>query len=130
MKTYYSLTLESGNHVYTNATRNNKPAPWSPAGHGYTIRASYMDKRWQFNYWDSAHNAQHGNPPDIRGALACWAGDCWAGKQFDTVKEIMDEFGYDNASEARRVLKGCKKSAAQADRIGISDEDLEELANY
>lgn len=122
------LTTKSGKKITVTATPGaNKPAPWRPSGNGYTVTVKVGRKQASFSFWDSVHNAQNGIACDIRGALACFASDAMAGKNATDALDIMDEFGYTDTTEARRVFKGVKQAEKQADRLGLDWDDLAEL---
>jgi hypothetical protein len=130
-----TLALKSGNTIKARAKENDSRPEWAGEKYnqprqGYTITANYKGKRFSFRFWDSIHNYQNGIECDLRGALACWACDVWAGKNAQRALDIAQEFGYENAKDAPRVFAGVKKAESQADRVGMSDEDLQELSDY
>lgn len=127
-----TLTLKSGKTITASASRGNKPANWQPAGHHYRVLVTndrQKTKAW-FDYWDSFHSAQTGQPCDIRGALSCFASDAMTGQNAEDAADIMHEFGYTNPKEARRVFTGCKEAERKANRLGLDWDDLAELADY
>lgn len=124
------LKLQSGKTITATATRNNGSAPWQPSGLGYKITMKTDGKQASFDFWDSHFAMIERKPCDLRGALACFGSDAMAGKNANDMGDIMDEFGYTNVKEARRVFEGVKKAEKQADRLGLTWEDLSELADY
>jgi hypothetical protein len=124
------LTLKSGAVIKANATRGDKPANWEPSGNHYRINATYNGRRFSFDFWDSIANTQAGEPCDVRGALHCWASDVSSGLYISDVDELAEEFGYTKPSEALRVFNALKASVKQYERLGMSEEDLQELGDY
>jgi len=126
-------TLKSGSTITATATAtmNNIPSPWGNyKNQGYTIRVNYNGSRFSFRFWDSVSNYETGAPCDIRGALSCFASDAFAGMNANDANDIMDEFGYEDIKEARRVFKGVKEAQAKAEAASMTEDDLSELANY
>lgn len=123
-------TTKSGKTVSVKSVRNDKRAPWEPYGNGYIITLSVSGKRASFQFWDSVSNQQNGKDCDLRGALACFASDALIGKNASDVLDIMDEFGYDDTKEARRVFSGVKRAESQSLRLGLDWDELSEIADY
>ncbi len=127
----FTLTLESGSTITATATKHNLPSSWGTyKNQGYTIRVNYNGNRFSFRFWDSANNYETGAPCDIRGALSCFASDTFAGMNANETADIMEEFGYEDIKEARRVFKGVKEAQAKAEAASMTEADLSELANY
>lgn len=124
-----NINLSSGKIVSVTAEPGNKPANWYPSGDNYKVTVKVDGKRATFDFWDSYHNTVNGIEVDLRGALSCFAGDALNGNQFD-VDEIASEFGYTKPSDAIRVWKGLQKAQKQAKRLGLTDDELSELAEY
>lgn len=130
-----TLNLKSGTVIKAAAFAGNKQANWSPSGQHYQILVDYFitpgnKKSFRFDFWDSIHNKQNGIACDIRGALACWAFDALVGINASSVDDIASDFGYTVPSEAIRVYRGVKHAETQFKRIGMTEEDLQELADY
>ena len=135
MNATYEMTLKSGRTIKATAYGGNKPASWQPSGNHYQVIVTYFvmpgnSKTFRFDFWNSIHNMQAGEPCDVRGALACWAMDAQNGMSVSSVDDIAYEFGYTKPSEALRVFNGVKRAEAQYNRIGMSKNDLEELGDY
>lgn len=127
----FTITLKSGSTITATVTKYNVPSFWGTyKNQGYTIHVKYNGSRFSFHFWDSASNYETGAPCDIRGALSCFASDTFAGMNAQTPKDIMDEFGYEDIKEARRVFKGVKEAQAKAEAASMTEDDLSELANY
>jgi len=124
------IKLASGRTLTVTSTRNNKDAPWQHCGIGYKVRVSVGKLTFSFDFWDSYSNMVNRVPCDERGAASCWASDVFAGMNANTADDIASEFGYDKPSEAYRVFNGVKRAQAQAERVGISESELSELADY
>lgn len=115
------ITLKTGKTITLDYIGGYKAATWKPSGHHYVITVKAGRKSASFDFWDSAHNKMNNIPCDLRGAVACWAGDALV-EAFDQYDDIGDMKG--------SQVKGCIKALANAYRLGLSDEDLQELADY
>lgn len=125
-----NITLPSSNILKVTSKRGDKESPWGNSGDNYKITASYNGNRFQFNFWDSIANMQGGKDCDLRSAIYCWASDVFVSMNASSADDIASEFGYDKPSEAIRVFKGVKAAEKQFNRIGMSEEDLQFLADY
>lgn len=130
MSANYELTLKSGTIIKASVKLGDKPANWQPSGNHYAINVSVNGKSFRFDFWDSYHNMVEGEPCDVRGALCSWAMDVWTGINSDSADDIASEFGYTKPSEALRVFKGVKQAEKQYNRLGLSEDDLQELSDY
>lgn len=135
MNATLEITLKSGSVIKAAAYQGDKPSNWNPSGNHYQILVDYFitpgnKKAFRFDFWDSYHNQVNDIPCDLRSALASWAMDVSTSLSVSSVDDIADEFGYDKPSEALRVYKGVKKAEKQYNRIEMTDEDLQELAEY
>lgn len=126
----YTLNLKSGSTIKATAKLGYKAAQWEVHGDYYKISANYNGRKFSFDFWDSYHNMVEGIPCDIRGALYSWAMDVSSGLDCSDVDELAEEFGYTKPSEAFRVFNALKRSVAQYERIGMTEDDLSELADY
>lgn len=124
------ITLKSGKILSITASRGSKPARWNPSGNHYRVTVKVGRKGFIFDFWDSFHNRQKRIPCNERGAVACWAGDVFAGMNATDALDICEEFGYTDPKEARRVFSGAKQAQKQAKRMGFTEEELQELADY
>ena len=120
------LTLKSGKTIKASADRGNKSATWNPSGFHYRITMKINRKSHTFDFLDSRHNAENHIPCDIRGALSCFASDVTLFK-YDQIDDVTDGL---KAKDIIRIYKACEKSAKNADRLGLTDEDLQELQDY
>ena len=127
---YTTFTTKSGKTINVTATKGSKPARWSPAGQYYSVSVRIGNAERSFGFWDSYHNKINGKPCDLRGALAAFAGDALTGRNAESSADIMSEFGYDDPKEANRVFKGVKHAQEQAEYLGLSVCDLDELNDY
>lgn len=123
-------TTKSGKELIVRAYCTDKPAPWHPSGNSYLVKIQIGNSPIAFTFWDSYHNMVENKPVDLRGAIACWASDALTAINCQDAADIMSEFGYTDPKVARRVYKGCARHLDQARKIGLSDDDLEEIANY
>lgn len=126
----FTFTTKNGTTITVSAVRGNKPANWQPSGKNYLVTISVNGKRASFDFWDSVHNMRNRIGIDLRGALACFASDAFAGMNASSAADIMEEFGYTEVKDARRVFKGVKQAEEQAAALGLTDDDLSELADY
>lgn len=124
------IVLKSGTMVQVTAKRGYKPANWNPSGEHYRVTITANKKRASFDFWDSYQAMVNGDDVDLHGALSCFASDVMAGENASNVDDIADEFGYTKPSEALRVFNGVKRAEEQAKRLGLSWDDLAELADY
>ena len=125
------ITLTSGKVVKLSAKENDAVATWTPCGIGYTVKIQVVGgKSRSFRFFDSYYNMMEGKEVDLRGAIACFASDAITGENSDSAESIMDEFGYDKISEAKKVFTGVKKAQKQAEELGFSYEDLSELSDW
>lgn len=122
----FELVLKSGKTIKATATRGNKPATWNPSGFHYQITMKIGQKSHSFDFWDSRHNAENNIPCDVRGALSCFASDVTLFK-YDQIDDVTEGL---TAKEIIRIYKACEKSAKHSDRLGLTDEDLQELQDY
>lgn len=123
-------TTKTGTTIKVTAERGNKPALWNPSGNHYRVTIRVKRKSHTFDYWGSYADMVKGEPADLRSALSCFALDAMA---FDGARDIDDfckEFGYTKPSEAIRAYNGCKAASKAAARIGLSWDDLADLADY
>lgn len=120
------LTLKSGKTIKATAERGNKSANWNPSGEHYKITMKINRKSHTFDFWDSRHNMENNIPCDIRGALSCFASDVTLFK-YDQIDDVSDGM---KAKDIIRIYKACEKSAKHSDRLGLTDEDLQELQDY
>lgn len=135
MNAKIEIMLRSGRVIKAEAYQGNKSAPWNPAGNHYKILVDYFTtpgnkKAFQFNFWDSCHNKINVIPCDVRGALAAWANDVFTSMNAESVDDLAFEFGYDKPSEAIRVYREVKRAEGQYKKIEMSEDDLQELADY
>lgn len=114
-------TLKTGKIVKVDYERGNKPAKWTPAGHNYIVTVKIGRRSASFDFWDSYHNAKNKIKPDMRGALACWAGDA--------LIELYDSYDDIGGADAA-TIRGCIKALKNAKHIGLTDEELQELSDY
>lgn len=128
--TTQEINLPSGNILTLSAKEGNKSAHWNPSGNHYKVTVRLNGKRFSFDFWDSIANTRENKPCDLRGAVACWAMDVNTGLDSDSAADVASEFGYDKPSEAMRVFRGVKKAEAQYNKIGMTEEDLQYLADY
>lgn len=99
----------------------NKPAEWAPAGRHYVVYVKIGRRSTSFDFWDSYHNAKNKIKPDMRGALACWASDA--------LIELFDSYEDLGGCDAK-TIRACIKALKEAHRIGLTDEELQELSDY
>ena len=122
----FTLVLKSGKTITATAKEGNKQANWNPSGNHYRITIKVTGKSHTFDFWDSVNAMQNNEPVDIRGALYCFASDVQIFK-YDQVDEVSEGL---KAKDIIRLYKACEKSAKHADRLGLTDEDLQELSDY
>ena len=122
----FELALKSGKTIKATATGGYKEAKWNPSGQYYQITVKIGRKSHSFDFWDSRQNQMNGIPYDIRGALSCFASDVMVFK-YDEIDDVTDGM---KAKDIIRIYKACEKSAKHSDRLGLTDEDLQELQDY
>lgn len=122
----FELVLKSGKTIKVTAERDNKSSNWNPSGWHYEITMKIGRKSHSFDFWDSYHNAKNHTPCDIRGALSCFASDVTLFK-YDQIDDVTDGM---KAKDIIRIYKACEKAAKHSDRLGLTDEDLQELQEY
>ena len=115
------INTSSGKVITADFEAGNKPAPWTHAGRHYIITVKVGRKSAAFDFWDSHHNRVNHIPCDLRGAVACWAGDA--------LVDAFDQYD-DLGSVTGQMVKGCIKALADARRLGLTDEELQELSDY
>ena len=123
-------TTQTGKSITVTATDCDKPAHWNPSGNHYRVTIRVNGKRHTFDFWGSYADMTQGKPAELRAALSCFASDAMA---FDNTRDVDDfsaEFGYTKPSEAIRAYNGCKAARKAAARLGLSRDDLLELADY
>lgn len=117
----FTFELKSGKIVKVDYVSGNKPCKWTPSGRHYVVTVKVGRKSVSFDFWDSYHNAQNRIAPDMRGAVACWAGDA-------TI-ELYDQYKDIEVTDAKTV-KACIKALKDARHLGFTDDDLQELSDY
>jgi len=125
------IPLKSGHAVKLDYVRGNKKAPWEPSGRCYEVtiktgRKSKVGRRsYTFDFWGSRHDMETGKGCDLRGAAACFASDAMIARFEEW--EILEGC---KGNDIPRIIKGCQESDQAAVRLGLTDGDLQELADY
>ncbi len=120
------LKLKSGKTIRATAEKGNKPANWNPSGNHYRVTIKVGRRSHTFDFWESYHNAVNNLGCDVRGALACFASDVTLFK-YDQIDDVSDGM---KAKDIIRIYKACEKASKESDRLGLSEEDLQELSDY
>lgn len=115
---------------------------------GYEVALSDRDnekcnENWKCHHWrcivyDKPNRKQMGF--DVWGAqladkmkpleaLHMFIDDAITAQQMDCVDDIMNEFGYTNYKEAKKVLDGLKRAYFKCRKFGIDDDTLYEIGN-
>lgn len=63
----------------------------------------------------------------LKDALECFVSDATAGDM--DIDEFQGEFGYEKASDCIKAHKGCIATADKMAKLGISGDDLYDIAN-
>jgi len=127
------FTLPSGTIISVSMTQDyDKPAKW----HGKEDRQHIHSRvtiiakggRTSFDYWGSHSDYCAGVDNNPKDALYCWASDAISGA--NDFEDFCGELGYDEDSRsAYSAWKACKRYFLAAERLGISQDDTDHLAN-
>ena len=114
----FSLTLRV-------AFKGDKCPPWDEERyiHGDRFRVTIKrkaGKSMSFDFWNSLHDAQHGNPPTAYNILSCVSSDAQNPTNPD---DVFEEFGEMKPSQAVMIAKFALKLQSF-----FSSEELEALS--
>ena len=82
----------------------------------HKIKLTYNGHSRTFDFWGSIRNPEISTEEELKGAVECILYDATTGHQYDGydidtgTQEIINEFGYSDFREARRVFKGVVKT--------------------
>ena len=95
----------------------DKEAPFNSGNwNNHKIKLTYKGHSRTFDFWGSIMNPEISTEKELEGAVECILFDWTTGQQYydcdlDTgTQEIINEFGYSDFREARRVFKGVVKT--------------------
>ena len=104
--------------------KGDKEAPFNSSNwYRHIITLTYNKKSIRFDFWASIAEPEITTKKQLIGAIECILLDGITGKEYqyysidDGTQAIMDEFGYSDFKEAKRVFKGVVKTYEKLEKL-------------
>ena len=80
---------------------------WVKGSRHFKCTLQYDGRQYTFYY---TQGSGHTEQPTLEDCLSCLKTDAWTAINCEDAAVVMDEFGYENVKEARRIYKGCEQT--------------------